>query len=163
MALTKGDREERNKLIIADRHRGQSWRAISESHGITERQCRTVWKEYRDVERVQVEGVDPLDIVFDRIKQYEAVVDELVEVADKAKDKNNLSVWLGAIKARQDALVRLDELLQAVDLLPKNLGKLRVEIDVRYLAKRVVEVFDRYKLPAEAEEELRQALSARWN
>jgi len=63
-------------------------------------------------------------------------------------------VRLGALKSKLAVIEQRLVLLQAVGLLPHNLGLLQQERDVRTLARAVLDIFDRYGLPPEAEDEV---------
>jgi hypothetical protein len=52
------------------------------------------------------------------------------------------------------------ELMMSVGLLPRDLGLIRHEIDVRRLTRTIVEVFDRHGLPSEVRMDVAEALRA---
>lgn len=56
-------------------------------------------------------------------------------------------------------MVRQTELMQASGLLPRALGQLRIEADVRLTAARIVEVFEHYHVPEDAQRAVVAALT----
>ena len=43
--LSAHEKVARDDRIVADRARGLTWATIGARHGVTERQCRTIWAE----------------------------------------------------------------------------------------------------------------------
>lgn len=142
---------ERDRRIVADRARGLSWQKIAGRHEVDERTCRRAWQAWMDEEKPNLTGRDPLDVVFELVQHYEAWSEELAEIADAAEQDNNK---IGAIKAQIDCELRKTELLQATGILPKQLGKLRVEMDIRYMTTQILALFDKYGMPVDAQREL---------
>ena len=53
--VTAQQKVERDALIVGDRARGLTWATIEARHGVTERQCRTIWAE-----RLQEVSAEPV-------------------------------------------------------------------------------------------------------
>ena len=77
-------------------------------------------------------------------RRYEAAISELEEISETAK---NESARVGAVKARVEVIRTECDLLQDVGILPRNLGLLRNERDLRSIVAEIVMLFDKYSLP----------------
>ena len=155
-ALTPEQRHVRNMRIVQARlGRGLSWPNVAATYRLSERACRTIVKAYRDAQP-SLKAIDPIDTIEERLFQLQGAAEELALVAQTA---DNDSARIGAIKARLDALAQHTELLQAVGVLPNELGRLRVEVDVRVIAQRVLAVVAEMNLPAEQHARLLEALT----
>lgn len=109
-----------------------------------------VVKEFRD-SQPKLRHQDPLEIVEDILEGYQADLSELAMVSSATK---NEAVRVGAINARMAARDRIVALLQATGILPRELGRLRVELDVRFIAEQVIVIMEKYGLPEEGMDEL---------
>jgi hypothetical protein len=154
MPLSPEEQTARNAQIVRDRAEHElSWAKIAEKHGITDRQCRNIFRRWME-HGAPIETRDPIELVDDLLRGFMTDLWEFTEVADAGWKTRNLNVVVGAVRSRMDARVKAIELLQATGRLPKDLGKLRVEHDVRFLIEQVIEVFDEFKVPREAQEAL---------
>jgi hypothetical protein len=98
---------------------------------------------------------DAIAIIDELVLGLQGAIRELAWVAHTAKHD---SARVGAIRARVDAMEKLAGLLQSVGVLPMNLGKLRVELDVRFLADTILEVLTEEAVPEHIIDRLMQAL-----
>lgn len=131
------------------------WAAIAEKYEMTERGAHGIWDAFRDQAKPVLRGRDPIDLVWEMTERYEAWIEQLAELAATA-DNDNARV--GAIRAQLDAQVKQSDLLQATGILPRNLGKLRVEADVRFVATKLVEILDKRKVPVDVQREIMDVL-----
>lgn len=155
---TSAEIAKRNDEIVVDRARGMSWGAIERKHGITTRQCQNVWTKFADERKPALEGQDPLDVIVELIEGYRAQEEHLAELSDETDVVNEKIAAIREQRAHKEART---ELLQAIGYLPKNLGTLAIEVDVRFLAQTVVEILDRHDVPVDARKELVEALRHR--
>lgn len=65
------------------------------------------------------------------------------------------------IKARLEALRAKLDLMAATGILPRDLARLRVEIDVRQVASTIIDVFSSYAVPLEAQQAVIEAIESR--
>lgn len=145
---------ERNDLIVAMRARGIGERQVAASFGIDERQVYRIMAEFRD-SHPKLREADPLQVIDDMLIGFQADLEELAQLSVEAKTEN---ARVGAINARMHARDRIISLLQSTGVLPHDLGKLSVEIDVRYIAQKVVTVLGRHHISEEVQRELLEAL-----
>ena len=61
---------------------------------------------------------------------------------------------VGAIRTRLEALARQTDLLMVVGVLPRDLGRLRVDVDVQVLTTAILDVFNRHGVSVEVTRDL---------
>jgi len=143
--------------VVADRSRGLSWPVIANRHGLTEHQAREAYATWRESEKAAIADREPLEVVYDLLGRYEAIQGELALIAQTAPTS---SARVSALRAQMDAMTRQTELMQASGLLPRRLGQLRVEHDVRITAARIIEIFEQYGVPEEAKKAVVAAIDS---
>ena len=145
---TSVDVARRNVEIVTASQRGMSPATIANTYGLDVDHVRRIIRENKDLrEPLNMEG-DPVELARDQLDQLAAAIDELAIVSATAK---NDSARVGAIGKRLDAIRQQRELLQAIGLLPHDLGTLHVSIDVQAMSIRVLEVFERFDLPMDVQ------------
>jgi hypothetical protein len=145
---------QRNADIVRDRARMMSWDKLAKKYGISDRQARRVVADWRDANKDELKQIDPLGTVLEILEQYEAAQEELSEAADKAREKEQYRTVVAAVGKRADIMRAAVELRQAMGLLPKNLGKLRVEFDINFIAAQFVRIMEENDVPVNVREEL---------
>lgn len=143
-------RVERNAEVVRDRARGFGWTKVAERNDLSERQCRRICKEWRE-SRPREQDQDPLELFEELLDSYDAGIEDLAVVLEEASQD---AVKVGAIKARVALIEDKAKLLQAVGLLPWNLGRLKEERDLRVVAETAWEVMERHGVPEEARRDL---------
>jgi len=143
-------RVERNAEVVRDRARGFGWTRVAERHDLSERQCRRICEEWREA-RPREHDQDPLELFEELLESYNSGIEDLALVLEEASQD---AVKVGAIKARVALIEDKAKLLQAVGLLPWNLGRLKEERDLRVLADTVWDVMDRHGVSEEARKDL---------
>lgn len=145
----------RNLEIVMDRARGKTWPDIAELHGVSVRRARqihTAWRaEYRTLRHH-----DPMEIVDDMLDGFTADLADLTKVVEKAPDGSPAQV--GAINARRAVRKDILILLQAIGVMPNDLGTMRIHLETTVLVERVVAVFERFNLGEEVEDALIEEL-----
>lgn len=149
------DRDVRNRAIVSDRLRGATLPELAARYGLSERQCGNVLREWRDSGVADLEAEDALAVVYEFIERYRQVEACLAEIAQAA---DNSAAAVGAHRGRLDAIDRQVQLMQAAGLLPKELGRLKLQADVRTVAARLVAVFREHQVSAEIEQDVIAAL-----
>jgi len=147
-------RVERNAEVVRDRARGFGWSRVAERNGLSERQCRRICEEWRESRRREPDQ-DPLELFEELLDAYDAGVEDLAVVLEEASQD---AVKVGAIKARVALIEDKAKLLQAVGLLPWNLGRLKEERDLRVVAETAWDVMERHGVPEEARKDLAATL-----
>jgi hypothetical protein len=140
---------ERNAKVIESRSKGRSWAGVCEDSGLSLGQVKRVWKKFVDEGKLEVQTEDPIAVVFEQITRYDVMIEEL---ADLSKNSDNDSARVGAIRARAQVMREQIELLQAVGLVPKQLGSLKIELENRYVVQQLMVFVDKY-VPGEKIEE----------
>jgi hypothetical protein len=155
--ITDAEREERNAEMIRDRLRGQTWEHLAEKYGIRARECQRIYNAWREGAQATYQGRDPIQIVHGMLDRLEAWIGQLADVADDATVD---STKVAAINAQLAMLTRTAELLQATNLLPHDLGTLRLELDIQTLAVRLVTVLTEHGAPPEMKRAILETLRA---
>lgn len=144
--LTKSEREDRDARIVVDRVRGRGWRWLAEKYDLSERGCQDAFERWREHNDHKFEKVDAISVVHSMLDTYMALGEQAAEIAADADADNNK---LGALNTQMSAMTKAAELCQATGILPKNLGTLKMEIDARVLAQKLVRVFDEHDVEPE--------------
>jgi hypothetical protein len=150
------ERYDRDLKIISLTARGFSNEALGQKYGLTTRAVQKIVKEWRETTPT-LRLSDPLEIIDEMLVGYKADLEHLSELAEKA---DNTSAAVGAVNSRMAARDRIIALLQTTGVLPHDLGKLRIELDVRYIAQKLVTVLTQHGVPDEVQTELLAALQA---
>lgn len=148
-------RAERNLDLCRARARGRPWHKIAEEFDVSERQARKIWFAWRETRQTNLRGRDPLEIVWEAAERYEAWIEQAAELALTTEHD---STRLGAIKVQARLEEQLTSLLQEVGILPKNLGRLRIDWDVRWMIEQIVTVFKEEKVPVDAQARIKALL-----
>jgi hypothetical protein len=150
------ERAARNSKIVALRARGLSEQSIADKYQIDRIRVRQIMDDWKATEPT-LRTVDPLKIIDDMLVGYQADLEHLAEVADNAMGDN---ARVGAINARMAARDRIIALLQTTGVLPHDLGKLKVEVDVRFIAQKMVSILSANHVPDIVQKELLEALQS---
>src|SRR5450755_2041421 len=124
--LNPHDRSTRNGEIVAARAAGESWRRIGERFDVSGRQARRIVKDVgANVTNTTV--IDPIEIIEAAALRYEALIEQLAEIADTADP----AVAVKAISAQLRAADSEMALLQNAGMLTSPLSRVGYEIDAR--------------------------------
>lgn len=152
--VTDMDRAVRNAEIVSARMRGLSYDQLEVTYHLSRRRLEQIVSEYRAVNPT-LRNQDPIDVADELIEGYKADIEELVIIGATT---NQDQVRVGAINSRMAARQRIAELLQALGVLPKDLGQLHIAIDVRQVAVKVVAVLKEHEVGEEVQDALLAAL-----
>lgn len=125
-------RARKHALIVKKRLQGLAWETVAAEVGMSERQCRKVWTTWRDERKPFIEGLDPIDYVVEMAGRLDTLYETLALIASDEKAQHSARV--GAVNGQRQTLQAQIELLQETGLLPRNLGRLAVEVDIRHVA-----------------------------
>jgi hypothetical protein len=157
LSMKTRERSERDADVIAARARGLSWREVSRRFDISDRHCRRIVAEYRE-SGPKLHEVDPVEVIEDALASYDAAIEDFALLAEQT---GHDGTRLGAIRGRLEATSAKLGLMTSVGVLPRNLGRLAVEIDVRKAAATAIDVLDRNGIPPEVQQQLAEALQGR--
>jgi chorismate mutase len=155
--VTAQERVGRNAEVFNARARGWSWPTIAAQFNLSERQCRRVVAEYREATG-SLADLDASEIVRDTLEAYDAAIEDLALLADETAHDGTK---LGAIRARLDAVKSRWELMQAIGVLPADLGQLWPEFDAARVARQIVDVLDNHQVSPEVQQEITKAVEQR--
>jgi hypothetical protein len=153
--LSAADKVQRDRALVADRNRGLTWSVVARRHGLQERQARQIYAEWRDSEEPALVQRDPVEWLEETLDRYDSIIGELASTAECA---DNTAARVGALKAQMDAMSRQTELLVASGLLPRNLGVVRYETDMRQAARTIVAVLRQHGVRPDVLRDIQQAL-----
>lgn len=140
---------ERHSTVISLRAQGRSWATIEKETGLGQRQCRKIWKAFVDEGKLDVQQTDPVAVVFEQITRLDRDIETLADIGING-DNDNARV--GALRAKAQLMAQQTELLQAVGLMPKNLGKIQVEVEQRYVIQQLMVFIDEFVAPDRMDE-----------
>ena len=146
----------RDRQIVADRLSGLPWSAISERHGLQERQLRNIFNAWQKDGAAELAAEDPAELVYEFLERYRRVEEDLAQAAEEA---DNSAARVGALRMRVEAIDRQVQLMQASGHLPRELGQLRVSADIESVAARIVAVFHDHDVPEAATRAVIEALA----
>lgn len=149
----------RNLEVVSDRMRGDSVEVVANKYGLSGQRIRGIMAEYRE-SNPTLRHHDPVDIVDELLDGYTADLRALNDTYDQAAKGNNLNARIGAVNARMTARARIAELLQAIGVLPHDLGTMHLVIDGQIAAEKVIAVLERYDVPEEIFTEIERAFDA---
>jgi hypothetical protein len=149
-----GEKAARDKLVVRDRAKGWSWAKVARKHDIDVRTAERVWNDDKALHIPELSEGDAMDVVYESLKRLEEWQNQLADVTETSSG----AIKVGAIRAQIDCENKKIELRQATGMLPKNLGKLAVEWDVRFVVKQVVAVLEAHDVPMETQQALLEAI-----
>lgn len=146
---------ERNMKIVAAKIRRTPWSEIAKEHRLTKRRCQQIWDQWRAVNPT-LRDHDPIEIVDELLYGYQATLEDL-EATVQASDTDS-PVRVAALNGKLRVFREMAELLQAIGVLPNDLGTLKVHVDGQVTAERVITVLEKFKVPEEVYEAMLTAL-----
>jgi hypothetical protein len=151
--LTARDQEARNMKIVRARLLGLTEKEVAAKFELSEKTISNIMAKYRK-SQPRLRRHDPMQIVDDFIDAYHADASFLAEVQMEAQEKGNLNAAVGATNAKTQIRQRLQELLQAVGVMPNDLGTLHLVEDGRVMGERLMSWAKRAGLDVEQMREL---------
>jgi hypothetical protein len=148
--MSSKERVARDARIVSLRAQGFTWDSIGEEVGLSARQCRVVWAQWRDQEKLEIQQLDPLDIVFDMLARLDAQIEQLGHLGLEARATRNYNAAVGAVRAQGAAQEQMMNLMLETGVMPRHLGKIQVELEIRYVVTKILSIFDEYGMPPEA-------------
>ena len=141
--LNAARKVERDRAIVIDRNKGFSWPVIAGRYSISERQCRTVYGEWRDTEKESRLSGDPLEWLVETLTRYDSIISSLALIADEAA---NEAARVGALRSQMVAMGQQAALMVASGLLPSNLRTARDYETLVAVIDGMVAVVERHDL-----------------
>lgn len=152
-SLTVLDQYERNMRICAARVRNAPWSAIAAEHSLSVARCQQIFNAWADSNPTLREH-DPLAIVDELLYGYQAVIEDCESTVARSEG----TVRVGALNTKMRAYREVAELLQAIGVLPNDLGTMHLHIDGQITADRIITVLERFDVPDAVYEEILEAL-----
>lgn len=160
--LTAAAKRDRDSEVVRLRLQPMTWKDVAKATGLSDRQCRTIWKEFQKVKKSEIAGLDAVDWVVETYEFYETQIARLGVLAADVKDEDKTGAStpakVGALNAQRAAKSEQTALLQATGFLATDLGKVREDIALREILEELLAVFDEMGVPAEVEERLFERL-----
>jgi len=153
--MTLAKRAGRHADIVEAWLRGLGPTQIAATFSLSQRQVYRVIAEYKESQPVLTDQ-DPIAILEERLMKLEAAAQEYALIAQTTKSEQ---IRVAAISKRLDAYQQATELMQKTGILPNNLGTLGVTLDVKQLAKRVVDTVEELGLSAEQAQSVLEAIT----
>lgn len=157
----------KHALIIRRKLEEKTEEEIAAEVGLTTRQVRGVWAQWRDSEKELMVQEDPLDVVFEHVIGFKDLRSKANKVFDESAGTivttegggqiyvgANPNVRLGALKLLMDLRVKEIGLRQSTGLLPHDLGQVSINVDVRYWTEQMIAVLVKHDVPTEVAEEM---------
>jgi hypothetical protein len=119
-----------------------TWAHIAQEYGITERHARRVLADYRAENLLGLDEIEANAEVWEILSGYDAQLERYRDLLERARKVNNYMAEIAAEKGIREARRDRTSVLQEVGALPKNLGKLQVEHEVRVVVQKVMSVLD---------------------
>jgi hypothetical protein len=144
--LTSEERIARNHALVALRIRRPDLTFVDLGfiYGITERRARGIWHEWRDTDRSMLTDEDPVDVIHEHIAGFRHL---RAQAAVLAETTTSDSVMLGALKLVAEMRMRDIELRQETGLLPHDLGRIEIDLDIRFVVDQVVALLKKHNVP----------------
>lgn len=148
------EQADRNQEIVAAHLRGLSFEEIAGTYNLTSVRCKQIFAEWKAA-NPSLRHHDPLDIADDMLNGFQADIEQL---AYQSMSHKSETAQVAAVKARAAVRARIIGLLQAMGVLPNDLGQLSIAIDAKFTATRVLAVLNEFKVPDEVRDALIAAL-----
>lgn len=133
------------RKILEMRWRGATWQIIADEVGMTRRACQEVFKRETEAGHPEFLELDQVAILKTVVKSFQSDIRILEAIVEDAIGFSNLSVAVGAMKAKSERLDRIVALLQHINILPKHLGDVGVVVDFQALALSMIQMVDAFE------------------
>ena len=156
--LTARQKMKRDADLCIDRALGLSYPKIAAKYNLTPRGARMIYDKWitSEIESDATEDKDAVVRAYEYRVRFEAIEQTLAEIAVEHAD--NDSARVGALNALLRATNQRIGLDQAMGRLPRELGKLRIDLDVRHVSAVLVKVLKDYDFPEDGLREIQRVL-----
>jgi hypothetical protein len=162
---------EKHRRVVMMRLDGKTWQQIADATGYTIRNAQQVFANWRELDKSELMNEQPVDLIHEHIAGFRklradaaAVFDEAAGFEIPGKDGGTVKVGsspsarVGALRLIADLRGREITLLQQAGMLPRNLGAVHHEVNVRFVIEQMIEVARRHAAPPEMLLELKELL-----
>lgn len=156
--LTAKEKAVRDADLCIDHALGLSYPKLAAKYGLSESGARKIYDLWMqsEIERDAVEDKDAVMRAYEYRARFEAIEQRLAEIAVENADNDNARV--GALRTLLTATNQRIALDQAMGKLPRQLGKLRIDLDVRHVSAVLVKVLKDYDFPEDGLREIQRVL-----
>src|SRR4051794_12616995 len=133
---------------------------IAKRHAMGEKEVRAAYARQVNEIAPLFASAPPVEKAYEYLRELEDVRQRLAQISDHA---DNDSARVGALRARVSTIFQEIALRQALGLLPRDLGDLRVIADQEWLAQEIGLLLQRYGVPPDAFAELESIFSGESN
>jgi hypothetical protein len=157
-SLTAKQKAKRDADMCIDRALGLSYPKLAVKYGLTERMARKIYDDFvvSEIEADAAADKDTVQRAYEYRLRFEAIEQRLAEIAVENADNDNARV--GALRSLLTATNNRIALDQAMGRLPRQLGKLRIDLDVRHVSAVLVKVLKDYDFPEDGLREIQRVL-----
>ena len=162
------DTAKKHRQVVLLRLEGKTWPEIVDATGLAERTCQEAYKNWADSDKSELIGEDPTAVVHEHLAGFRKLRADAVAVyyeaagfeipgkdgAPSVKVGMNPSARVGALRLIADLRQKEIDLRQETGLLPRDLGKLSVTVDVRRWTDVIVAILQRNQVPPEELDEV---------
>ena len=150
--LTAEERAQRDQQIFQGFCRGLMVTTLAETYGCsTSTINRVIQKQKREV-RVLTTRRKAVDVFEEHLLALDAVIDEQARLSLSGKESG--SVKVAALGKKLDALREKREAYEAVGILPRDLGQMKVMLDSIQMAQQIAGVLERGEVPENVIDEI---------
>jgi hypothetical protein len=155
---TQAQSLKRQLAIVADRDvEHLTFAEIARKHGLGEKEARAAYRRHVEEIAPLITATAPDERALEYLRELENVRQALWKLAASA---DNDSARVGALGELVKTLAHEIALQQHLGLMPRNPSELRALAEQRWRAQRLVQLLERYGLPAEAFAEIESIFSA---
>jgi hypothetical protein len=153
----------KHRQVVLLRLEGKTWPEIVEEVGLAERTCQAAYKAWADEDKSELMGEDPTEVVHEHLAGFRKLRADAAAVfyeaagftipgedgAPSVKVGMNPSARVGALRLIADLRQKEIDLRQETGLLPRDLGRLAVTVDVRHWTNVIVGILQKNGVPPE--------------
>jgi hypothetical protein len=158
----------KHRQVVLLRLEGRTWPEVSAEVGLALRTCQEAYKAWADEDKHELMGEDPEAVVHEHLAGFRKLRADAAAVyleaagfeipgkdgAPSVKVGMNPSARVGALRLIADLRQKEIDLRQETGLLPRDLGRLAVQVDVRHWTNVIVGVLEKHGVPPEGLDEV---------
>lgn len=144
--LSSRERAARDAEIVASAARGRPQARIAAEHGLTVRQVQRVVASWRCDRHGDAAWIDPVEEIRATLELLRQVVADMAAIEERP---DNDAAHIGASRLKIEAALRRQEFMQALGLLPRQLGTLRAADEMAQLFREFAALAEEHNVSNE--------------